>query len=75
MSELGYPDASFAHGLTASLYLGDIMWNNCTTPSNLSLFTIFELDPLSTMQMVRCLYPHLLSKNTRGKLFDEIKAS
>jgi hypothetical protein len=25
MSELGYPDASFAHGLTASLYFGNIV--------------------------------------------------
>jgi hypothetical protein len=74
MSELGYQDAGFAHGLAASLYLGNIMWNNCATPSNLSPFTVFELDPLSTMQTVRCLHLHLLSKNTRGKSLNEIKA-
>ena len=28
MSELGNSDAGFAHGLAASLYMGDIMWNN-----------------------------------------------
>jgi hypothetical protein len=75
MSELGYPDACFAHSLTTSLYLGDIMWNNHTTPSNLSPFTVFKLDPLSTKQMVYCLHLHLLSKNTKGKLLNEIKPS
>jgi hypothetical protein len=75
MSELGYPDAGFAHGLTASLYLGDIIWNHRTTPSNLSPFTIFELDPLLRMQMAHCLHLHLLSKNAEGKSLNEIKAS
>jgi hypothetical protein len=41
MSELGHSNAGFAHGLTASLYMGDIMWNNQSSPINLSLFTIF----------------------------------
>ncbi len=75
MSELGFLDASFAHGLATSLYMGDIIWNTCTTPSNLYPFTIFKLDPLSSMQAARCLHLHLLSKNTEGKSLDEIKAS
>jgi hypothetical protein len=75
MSELGHTDAGFVHGLTSSLYVGNILWNNRTTPSNLSPLTVFELDPLLTMQMARCLHLHLLSKNTKGKLLDEIKAS
>jgi hypothetical protein len=66
MSKLGFLDASFAHGLATSLYMGNIMWNTWTTPSNLSPFTIFELDPLSSTQMARCLHLHLLSKNTEG---------
>jgi hypothetical protein len=72
MSELGHTDAGFAHGLAVSLYVGNILWNNRTTPSTLSPFTIFELDPLSTMQMAHCLHLHLLSKNTEGKFLDEI---
>jgi hypothetical protein len=75
MSELGHADAGFAHGLAASLYVGDILWNNRSTPSNLSPFTVFKLDPLSTTQATHCLQLHLLSKNTEGKLLDEIKAS
>jgi len=75
MSELGHADASFAHGLATSLYMGDIIWNNQSSPSNLSLFTIFELDPLSSTQTARCLHLHLLSKNTEGKSMDKIKAS
>ena len=75
MSELGHSDAGFAHGLTASLYMGDIMWNNQSSPSNLSLLTIFELDPLLSMQTTRCLCLHFLSKNAEGKSMDEIKAS
>jgi hypothetical protein len=75
MSELGHADAGFAHGLASSLFVGNILWNNCTTLSNLSPFTIFELDPLLTTQMARCLHLHLLSKNTKGKSLDEIKAS
>ncbi len=75
MSELGYADARFAHVLAASLYMGEIMWNNHSSPSNLSPFNIFELDPFSTAQTARCLHLHLLSKNTKGKLMDELKAS
>jgi hypothetical protein len=41
ISKLGHLDTSFAHGLATRLYMGDIMWNNWTTPSNLSPFTIF----------------------------------
>jgi hypothetical protein len=75
MLELGHADAGFAHGLAASLYVGNILWNNRSTPSNLSPFTVFELDPLSTTQATLCLQLHLLSKNTEGKLLNEIKAS
>ena len=75
MSELGHSDTGFAHGLATSLYMEDIMWNNQSSPSNLSLFTIFKLDPLSSIQMARCLHLHHLSKNTKGKSMDEIKAS
>ena len=73
MSELGHSNAGFVHGLADSLYMGDIMWNNQYSPSNLSLFTVFELDPLLSTQTARCL--HLLSKNTEGKSMDKIKAS
>jgi hypothetical protein len=75
MLALGHADTGFAHGLAASLYIGNILWNNCSTQSNLSPFTVFELDLLSTMQAMRCLQLHLLSKNTEGKLLNEIKAS
>jgi hypothetical protein len=75
MSELGHADAGFAHGLAASLYIGNILWNNCSTPSNLSPFTVFKLDPLSTTQAMRCLQLHLLTKNTEGKSLNKIKAS
>jgi hypothetical protein len=61
MSELGLLDAGFAHSLATSLYMGNIMWNTRTTPSNPSPFTIFELDPLLSTQMARCLHLHLLS--------------
>ena len=75
MAGLSYSDAGFAHGLAASLYAGDIKWNNRTTPSNLSPFTVFELDPLSATQSAHCMQLHILSKNTEGKLLEEIKAS
>jgi hypothetical protein len=75
MAGLGHSDAGFALELAASLYAGDIKWNNRTTPSNLSPFTVFELDPLSAMQSQRCMQLHILSKNTEGKLLEEIKAS
>ena len=75
MARLGYSDAGFAHGLAASLYAGDIKWNNRSTPSNLSPFTVFELDPLLATQSKRCMQLHILSKNTEGKALKEIKAS
>jgi hypothetical protein len=75
MSALGHADAGFAHGLAVSLYVGNILWNNRSTPSNLSPFTVFKLDPLLTTQATRCLQLYLLSKNTEGKSLDKIKAS
>ena len=75
MVGLGYSNVGFAHGLAASLYAGNIKWNNRTTPSNLSPFTVFELDPLSRTQSERCMQLHILSKNTEGKSLKEIKAS
>jgi hypothetical protein len=74
MLELSFCNASFAHGLAASIYMGNILWNNHTTPSNLPPFTIYKLDPLSVTQTAHCLHLHLLSKNTEGKSLDEIKA-
>jgi hypothetical protein len=44
MSELGFPDAGFTHGLAPSLYVGGIMWDTWTTPSNLSLLDSFDKD-------------------------------
>jgi hypothetical protein len=75
MSKLGLLDTGFAHGLAMSLYMGDIMWNTQTTPSNLPPLPIFELEPLLLMQTARCLHLHLLSKNTEGKSLDKTKAS
>lgn len=75
MAGLGLSDAGFAHGLVASLYAGNIKWNNRTTPGNLSPFTVFELDPLLAMQLERCMQLHILSKNNEGKSLKEIKAS
>jgi hypothetical protein len=46
ISDLGFSNASFSHGLAACIYMGNILWNNHTTPSNLSPFTVYELDPL-----------------------------
>ncbi len=42
MSELGYLNVGFTHGLAASLFMGDIVWNNQSSSSNLSPFTVFE---------------------------------
>ncbi len=75
MLELRHPNVSFSHGLAASLFMGDIVWNNWSSPSNLSPFTIFKQDPLSMTQTTQCLHLHLLSKNTKGKSLDERKAS
>jgi hypothetical protein len=75
MSVLGHADVGFAYGLAASLYVGNIHWNNGTTPSNLSPFTVCEQDSLSSTQMTHCLQLYLLAKNTEGKSLDKIKAS
>ena len=75
MTGLGLSDAGFPHGLAASLYVGDLKWNNPTTPSNLSPFTVFKLDPLSATQSEQWKQLHILLKNTEGKSLEEIKAS
>ena len=62
-------------GVLTSLYVGDLKWNNHTTPHNLFPFTLFELDPLSAMQSEQCMQLHILSKSTKGKLLKGIKAS
>jgi hypothetical protein len=73
MAGLGHSDTSFAHGLAASLFTGNIKWNNRTTPSNLSPFTVFELDLLSATQSEHCMQLHILSKNTKGKSLEVIR--
>jgi hypothetical protein len=75
MLELGYPSVGFAQGLATSLFMGEIVWNNLSSPRNLSPFIVFEQDPLSTTQTAQCLHLHLLSKNTKGKSLDKIKKS
>ena len=75
MTALGFPDVGFAHGLASAIHIGDLLWTNKHSPSNVSLFTVYEQDPLSTTQASRYLHLHLLSKNTEGKSMDEIKAS
>jgi hypothetical protein len=75
MCKHGFLEAGFTHGLATSLYIGNIMQNTWTTPSNLSPFTFFELDPLSSTQTAHCLHLHLLSKNKEGKSLGKIKAS
>jgi hypothetical protein len=68
MSALGHADVGFAHGLAASLYVGDILWKNRTTPSNVSPFTVFEQDPLLSTQTTRCLQLHLLARTPKENL-------
>ena len=75
MAGLGLSNVCFAHSLAASLYAGDLKWNNHATPSNLSPFTFFKLGPLLATQSKCCMQLHILSKNTEGKLLEEIKAS
>ena len=74
MRILGHEDAGFAHGLVASLYNSDILWSSANSPSNLSPFTVFELDPLLSVQGVQCVQLHLLLKNMEGKSLEDIKA-
>jgi hypothetical protein len=71
--ELSHPKAGLAHGIAASIYMGNILWNNQSLPSNLSPFTLSEQDPLSMAPTARCLHLHPLSKNTEGKSLDKIK--
>ena len=68
MQILGHSNAGFTHGLAASLYNGDILLSSTNSPSNLSPFIIFELDPLSSAQGDWCVQLHLLSKNTGGQI-------
>ncbi len=42
MSELDFPDVGFMHGLAASIYVGDVMWNNMNSPHKVSPFTVYE---------------------------------
>ena len=75
MRILGHNNAGFAHGLAVSLYNGDILWSSANSPSNLSPFTVFELEPLSSAQGDHCLQLHLLVNNMEGKSLEDIKAS
>jgi hypothetical protein len=71
MPELDFPEVGFAHGLAASIYVGDIMWNNKNSSSNVSLFTVYALSaPNRTMPP-----PPPPLKKIEGKSLEEIKAS
>jgi hypothetical protein len=55
MRILGHIGIGFTHGLAASLYNSNILWSSTNSPSNLSPFTLFKLDSLSSAQGNRCI--------------------
>ena len=74
MRILGHNNAGFSHSVATSLYNGNILWSSAKSPSNLSPFTVFKLEPLLSAQGDWCVQLHLLSKNTEGKSLEDIKA-
>jgi hypothetical protein len=75
MVKLGHHDVGFAHGTTARLYNGSILWNARDKPSNLSFFTLYENNPLWKNQTSRYLSLNIISNNVNNKNIDKIKAS
>ncbi len=45
--ELGFPDIGFAQGMVQALYIGNFLYSNSSTPSNVTVFAFHKVEPLS----------------------------
>jgi hypothetical protein len=75
MMARGHPDIGFAHGTTASLYNGNILWHRRDRSSNFSFFSLYKNNPLSETQTLHYLSLNILSLNIDNKNINKIKTS
>jgi hypothetical protein len=73
--ESGFPDVTFALGMTQALHLGDFLYINLSSPSNFMVFAFHEQEPNSSHQQTDCLICHLFQKQGQKKSINYIKAS
>ena len=73
--EGGFPDVTFASGTIQTLYLGDFLYSDSSSPSNFTVFTFHEQEPNSSNQQTDYLICHLVQEQGQKKSLDEIKAS
>ncbi len=73
--ESGFPDVTFALGMTQALYLGDFLYTKLSSPSNFTVFAFHEQEPNSLNQQTDYLICHLIKEQGQKKSKDDIKAS
>jgi hypothetical protein len=56
--ESGFPDVTFALGMTQALYLGDFLYTNLSSPSNFMVFAFYQQEPNSSNQQTDYLICH-----------------
>ena len=74
-NDLGYMDVSFASGTTQALYMGEFLYADSSTPSNVTIFAFHEQEPNLNERQNDYLICHLHQVEGQKKSLDEIKAS
>ncbi len=75
VKESGFPDVTFALGTTQTLYLGDFLYANSSSPSNFTVFAFHEQELNPSNQQTDYLICHLIQEQGQKKSIEDIKAS
>ena len=73
--ELGFPNIGFAQGTSQALFVCNFLYANSSTPSNFTVFTFHEHEPLSDSHQNNYLICQLVQTQGQKKSLDKIKAS
>lgn len=72
---MGLGSVAFSSGFTQNLYMGQLAYNFPGAPSNLSVFCMYEGDPMSNDIVSRNLSLHLLKSNGVNRSMKDIQDS
>jgi len=73
--EMSFTDVGFAQGSALALFVGDLLYADTSTPSNFTVFTFHEQEPLSDSYENDFLICQLVQTQGQKKSLDIIKAS
>ena len=70
-----FPDVIFALGTTQTLYIGNFLYADSSSPSNIMVFAFLEQEPNSVSQQTDYLICHLIQEQGQNKIIKDITVS